>query len=292
MTDLTSPAPAGNEAQPSAVATDGQSVIDNALREMAEKEPAPESADTQLEQPKALTVEEELDKLRKAKSRDDRRIGKLTALKYQQQKELEAFRAAKAAPQQQAQAGAELSVARTGVPSKLDQNSFANWAEYTEARQEEIADYKIDQRFAEREAKQQQSNQTAHDQAWEAERMKTVDQMGADFMKETPDAAALMNEHAETIRKFSPELKRAILTTENTPLALYNLAKDGMLEELADMSLEDARVELRLAERKPAAKPKSKAPTPLPASRSSAASDKPYDKYTPEEAWKLLTHKD
>lgn len=250
-------------AQPAAPAEEIIDVTPGA--DQAKPEDAPEK-------PKELTPEEELDKLRKAKARDGRRIGKLTAQKYQALKEAEELRTkfAAAAPQQ----GGELSVAKTGIPTKLNPASFANYSEFIEARSEEIADYKIDKKLADYDTKQKQSQQSQQESVWESQRATAVDKLGDDFVKEVPDAIAVFNEHAATIGNYSPELKRAILTIQNPPMALYNLAKDGMLEDLADMSLEDARVELRLAEKREAVKPKSKAPIPLTTSRGSVPSGK------------------
>lgn len=270
---------AGADAQPIAVANSIDSIVDDAVKESAQKAEVAKTEEPKQEpeaaKSKELTIEEELEKLRKAKARDDRRIGKLTAQKYQALKEADELRAKyNPTPTQPSLQATELSPAKTGIPTKLNENNFKSYAEYIEARAEEIADYKIDRKFAEHSTKEKQTQQSVQEQAWVEERSSTIDKMAEEFAKENPEINSLYEEYNDVLQDYSKELKHAFLAADNPPLAFLNLAKDGKLEELASMSLVDAKVEIRLAQMKQIEKPKTKAPAPLPASRGSVAGGK------------------
>lgn len=278
--------PLGTDAQPQPVANDKSIDTGVEIRALQAENDKPE--EPKPAEPKQLTAEEELEKLRRAKARDDRRIGKLTAQKYQAMKEAEELRNKYSSTQHTAQQGGELSPAKTGIPTKLDANKFANYAEFLEARSEEIADYKIEKKFAEREGKQQEERKTEKEQEWEAQRSDIVDKQASEFAKEHPEINALFDEYEDTIRDFPKEIKHALLAADNAPLAFFNLAKEGKLEDLAQMSLVDAKVEIRLAQLKQPEKAKTKAPAPLPASRGSVPSGKDPSQMTDAEfnAWR------
>lgn len=217
-----------------------------------------------------------------ALSRRDKQIGKLRAHNEHITAELNKLREEGAARQQKP----------NSAPSEKD---FTNYADFLEAKN----NYAIEQKFAEHarktETTQQQTAQTqqaAQYNQWVSERTASLDKQSEDFAKEHPDFTAVLNQNAELVASFSPHLKHALLQADNAPLAILNLAREGKLYDLPDMSLEDARVEIRLAQRTAVAKPQSKAPAPLPASRGSVPASKPLDKLDPREAWKLLQPKD
>lgn len=275
--------PMAAEAEPITLANDDRSIDTGADIRAAENEnfKPKEQENPEAEKPKELTVEEELEKLRRAKVRDDRRIGKLTAQKYQAMKEAEELRSKYASPQQSPkraevlEQGAELSPAKTGIPTNLDQNKFNSYSDYLEARAEEIADYKIERKFAEHSSKQKETWQSEQDRQYVSERLGVIEKQTEEFAKEFPDADALGDEYADVLQDFSPQLKRLFLEADNAPMAFYNLAKEGKLEELANMSIAKAAMEIGRAQTV-AVKPKSvtKAPAPIPASRGSASGGK------------------
>ncbi len=279
-------APLGAEAQPSAVANDTS--IDTGAQIRALESDVSKPEETEIpgdEKPKELSPAEELEKLRRAKVRDDRRIGKLTAQKYQYQKEADELRSRLSTPPIP-QTGSNLSPAKTGIPTKLDANNFDSWADYSEARAEEIADYKFEQKFSERDGKQKQEQQSLEEKQWIEERQEIVAEKSAAFEKENPGYFDLVKENWDILQDWvtnHPELDRALLAADNPQLAFVNLAKEGKLEHLAQMSLVDAKVEIRLAQLKQPEKPKTKAPTPLPAARGSVPSGKDPAQMTDDE---------
>lgn len=210
-----------------------------------------------------------------ALSRRDKQIGKLRAQHEQAMAELNQLRQSTAPkPTQQA----------TGAPKEAD---FTNYADYLQA----VNNYNIEQKFAEYGEKQTKTQQADAEKAWENQRIPVVDKQVDDFVKDIPDSVQIFNDNADLIKSFPDKLKRVLLAADNSPLAVYNLAKDDKLADLADMSLEDAKVEIRLAQMKPAAKPKTSAPAPLSASRGSVAPSKSLDSMNGDELLKWVNSK-
>lgn len=256
-------APASAAAQPQAVApVEENTEVSEITQETEGEEAKPE--------PKEVTAADELEKLRRAKARDDRRIGKLTAQKYQAMKEAEELRARLSANEPKPTANP------TGEPKESD---FQTYAEYIEAR----AEWKMEQKLAERDSKQQQSQRSSQEQQWVAEREHYVAQKAQELIKTNPEVMAVIEEHADLADEFPPHIQKALLEADNAPLAFYNLAQAGKLEELATMSELDAKVEIRLAQLSQPSKPKTNAPAPLTPARGSAAGIKPVERMSPKE---------
>jgi hypothetical protein len=269
MTDTTNPA---TGAQPTADVSIIDSIIDNAeLITEPEKQPS-EPAEPETGKPEDDTPFPK--KAVNAISRRDKAIGKLRAQYEAARTELEAIRAS------QQQATQKQPNANDGAPKEADYKSYA---EYLEARADWIAEQKIAAKFAERDSKQKEAQETEQEAAWRNERIAAVDKAGADFSKEYPDVEALYQENIKTLQELPDTHKKALLAADNVPLAFYNLAKEGKLEDLADMSLEDARVEIRVAQLNQPAKPKSKAPAPLAAARGSVAPSKQLESMSGDE---------
>lgn len=280
MTDTATPVLTGGEAQPMADANAIDSIINNAETEATENPQKPESAEPNEADDKDEVVFPK--KAVNAISRRDKQIGKLRA-------ELAAERTAKLAleqqhvkPQQPNQPSAKPA---DGRPKETDYQTYAAFMEADN-------DWKIEQKFSKlqetQKQTQQQSNESARYQAWENERLTAVDARADVFAKEYPDVTQLFNDNAELIKSYPPEIKRAFLEAEKPEVAFYNLAKEGKLVDLADMSLVDAKVEIRLAQMQAPKKPQTKAPTPLPASRGSVPSGKSLDAMSGDELLKWV----
>lgn len=211
-----------------------------------------------------------------ALSRRDKQIGRLRAEKDQMAAELNKFREA-AAP--------KLTPANDGRPKEAD---FNNYADYMEA----VQDWKIDQKLTTQKTENKATQDAATNQQWVHDRSQAVDKQAEEFAKEYPDIGELFNSNEALVKSFPREIRMALLEADNAPLAFYNLAKEDKLADLADMSLVDAKVEIRLAQKMQPAKPKTNAPKPLPASRGSVPASKPLEKLTAREAHQLLSSKD
>lgn len=279
MTDTATPVTTGGEAQPIADANSIDSIITNAETTAAE-EPKPNPPEN-TEQEDAGKTEDETPwpkKAQNALSRRDKQIGKLRAEREHMAAELEKLRSQPAPKQPQPQTNQPIP---EGMPKEADYKSYA---EYLEA----VNDYKIDQKFSKLQEGQKQTQQATQEKAWEEQRLNIVDKQAEEFAKDFPDVVQIFTDNTELVKSFPPEIKRALLEADNAPLAFYNLAKEDKLADLADMSLVDAKVEIRLAQMKAAEKPRTKAPTPLPASRGSVASTKSLDSMSGDELLKWI----
>jgi len=204
-----------------------------------------------------------------ALSRKDKQIGKLRA-------QLEQYKAMQMQAQpQQAEQKTLNKPSNDGEPNIAD---FDNHIDYMRA----VNKYDAQKLLEERESKQTQASQTQQEQQWLNQRINEVDKQSEEFAKEYPQITAIAQEHAETIQSLPQEIKLALLKAENPPLALLNLATSGVLDELGDMSLEDARVEIKLALKQQPIKPQSKAPKPMASARGSVVT-KSFENMSPEE---------
>lgn len=276
MTDTTSPL-AGVDAQPIAVAnTTG---IENAA-DGVQKDTNVESKPDENQQPKELTPAEELDKLRRAKARDDRRIGKLTAQKYQAMKEAEdlRLRLSNNAPQK------PVNGIQPSLPNGEPNPEF--YSSYDELNQARIK-YEARKNFAELKGEQQETAQTLQHREWLDQRGKHLDTQEAAVRKEIPDYDAVQEEYSDVVEELPAQIQQLFLEADNAPLAFYNLAKEGKLEALASMSPTRAAMEIGRAQLA-FPKPKTKAPAPLPTSRGSVPSGKDPSHMTDAEfnAWR------
>lgn len=272
MTEPATPAIAGADAQPVADANSIDSLIDNAATEgakpesenAAEQDAGKQDDDTPFPK-KAIN----------ALSRRDKQIGKLRAQYEAAQAELTKLREAPAS---------KATPATDGAPKEAD---FKSYAEYLEARTEYLAEQKIEKRFAEHAAKTTETAKAQQDTQWQNERIASVDKQSEEFAKQFPEVEAMYHDNADLLQSLPATIKRAFLAADNAPLAFYNLAKEGKLADLADMSVEDAKVEIRLAQMATPQKPKTNAPKPLSASRGSVAASKSLDAMDGDEllAW-------
>jgi hypothetical protein len=219
-------------------------------------------------------------KAQNALSKEKGKAAKLRWERDQARQEIARLQQSSGAKPQSQTNGTQQNQPADGRPSEKDFNTYAD---YLEA----VNDWKIEQKLADfkktQQTKEQETQQQNQYAQWEGQRLQAIDKDADVFAKDYPDVQALFNENAELIKSYPPELKRAFLTADKPTLAFYNLAKEGKLDELADMSIEDAKVEIRLAQMQQPASPKSKAPAPLPASRGTATVSKDPSKMTDAE---------
>lgn len=261
MTNEATPAVAGAEAQPQADANSVDSIIDNALAEQnnATKDQAqsdaaePQESEAEAEQlwPKKAT---------NALSRRDKQIGKLKAQTEYLAQENEKLRAQSTQKQ-------PIEQVKDGRP---DEKNYDNYADYMKAELK----WEMEQKFAERDTKNQKTVEQAREEAWVAERQDAAASKAKELVKDIPDLVDFVGEHEETYEAFSPEIKRAFLESDNPLLAAYNLVKEGKFEALASMSPARAAMEIGRAQAQAIAKPKTNAPKPMPAARGAVAGSK------------------
>ena len=123
-------------------------------------------------------------------------------------------------------------------------------------------------------------------QQWEAERKNALDVAGDAYVKDNPEIAELVEQHADVIRAFPPEINRAIFDSDPMEVikAFHHMARNGTLEEVSDMSYADAKVAIVRAAN---ARTVSKAPAPLKSAKGTSSSSNDLLAKSPDElmAW-------
>lgn len=208
-------------------------------------------------------------------SRRDKQIGKLRAQYEQAQAELTRLRTQ--APQPQAK-----KPENSGEPKEAD---FDNYADYMRAVQR----HDLQQALAERDGKQQQTHQEAQQRAYYEDLYVKTQARSDEFIAQTPDAQAVFEEYADVIEACPENIYKIFLESGDAPLAAYNLAKQGKLEDIMSMSPARAAIEIGRAlaqANKP--KPTTKAPTPLAPAKGTATSNKTIDGMKADELMKWV----
>lgn len=196
-------------------------------------------------------------KAQNAISRRDRTIGKLQAKSRELEARLRQY-------EQNAQQAPRQQQAEDKGPQEKD---FETYGEYVEARAEWRAEKKFEQRMAEfqkqfKEA--EKSNQfTAEEQRYLSARTQEIDKKSAEYSQAIPDFDEMQEQNAEIVASFPMEIKRVMLEADDPALAFYNLAKDGVLVELGEMTPTQAAKVLALASHKSPLRKTTQAPKPM-----------------------------
>lgn len=208
------------------------------------------------------------------------------ALSYQRKQRSKAQQEAKETRTRLEQLEKQLAQNKPKADDAPNEANYNSYSEFLEAKQE----YLLEKKLAERDAKAKESQAVATNQQEETKRYQSFDKASQTFEKEVADASQVFEQNIESIRDLwtNETLRNVILKAENAPLALYNLAKEGKLDQLLDMDAIDAAVEIRLAQRNAPTHPQTKAPPPIAAARGAASASKTLNNMTPDEIGKWL----
>ncbi len=96
--------------------------------------------------------------------------------------------------------------------------------------------------------------------------------------------------NVNAVRNLPQAIKEIVLESDNPSYAIYQLAKDGQLDDLAEASPARAALMIARAEDKALAqcKPKTQAPSPLSSAKGTAKGEKSLDQYSPDELRKWM----
>lgn len=224
-------APAPVEAQPETKAEVTAEVESSAEPEKPEQETAKEKPDEAA--------------LAKKLSKQDRRIGRMTAEKYQMRQTI---------------AQLEEKLAKLTAPKEADFEGKPY-----EALLEAKAEHAADKRFIENKASDIKAQLNDSEKAWKEERAQYLDDNGAEAAKVFTDFHDVMKQSGRAMAALPAEIKDVFLEADNGAFALYALAKEGMLEDLADMSPARAAMVIAKMEDKGLALSKSKEVSKAPA---------------------------
>lgn len=229
---------------------------------------------TESEKPEQETAKDKPDEaaLVKKLSKQDRRIGRMTAEKYQMRQTI---------------AELEGKLAKLTAPKEADFEGKPY-----EALLEAKVDYAADKRFIENKASDIKAQLNDSEKAWKEERAQYLDDNGAEAAKVFTDFHDVMKQSGRSMAALPAEIKEVFLEVDNGAFALYVLAKEGMIEDLADMSPTRAAMIVAKMEDKGLALSKqkevSKAPAPLEALKGTGTARKDPSQMTDAEfnAWR------
>lgn len=142
-------------------------------------------------------------------------------------------------------------------------DNFQSYDEYMQA----VLEHKMEEKLQGFEQNQQLTQQQRQQQEWVAKREVEISQQAVEFIKQTPDAQALLTAYAPILDDAPIQIQELFLQSENPSLAFYNLAKAGQIEELIQSSPARAAIMIGRAEAQPAKPQVTKAPTPLTPAR-------------------------
>lgn len=99
------------------------------------------------------------------------------------------------------------------------------------------------------------------------------------------DFKQVETDNMDALRNLPESIKELFREADNPAYAFYQLAKDGQLDQLEDVSAARAALLIARAEDKALAskKPVTKAPAPLTSARGTASGEKSLDQYSPDE---------
>lgn len=226
---------------------------------------------TESTKPEVSKEDEERAKDRKL-SKQDRRIGRMTAEKYAMRKELEELRE-------------KLKI--TSAPKEADFEGKP-YGDYLDARAENAAD----KRFNENKAKDIESRLSADEAAYKEERGRVIAENAIEARKSFSDFDDVLKASKPTLDSLPAEIQELFLEADNGAYALFALAKEGSLRDLGDMTPARAAMIIAKMEDKglqlSKLKEASKAPPPIETVKGTGASSKDPTKMTDAEfnAWR------
>lgn len=273
MTEQATAAPAAGEASP---------IVDKIDQIFSDELAKPET-ETTTEEPPAATDDVDpaqepdnktyLNALAKAKGK----ATKERFLRQESEKRIAALEAQLKAP--------EGKPAPTGAPDPKDFEGKP-WAEYVNAVV----------KFEARQSAEEQ-RKTTQEQTFKTERQERIQERvehAADnsvaAAKTFADFKQVESENMDVIRSLPETVKELLREADNPAYAFYQLAKDGQLDQLSEVSPARAALLIARAEDKALAakKPVTKAPPPLASARGTASGEKSLDQYSPDELRKWM----
>lgn len=215
-----------------------------------------------------------------ALSRRDKQIGKLRAEKQQMQQELETLRQ---------KANPDKPEVKSAAPSEQEfEKQGKTYGEFLTA----TARYEAKQEFTQAQAKLDQDRAKAELAEWQEERGEALKETSAQARKALSDFDKVLSAAKPILDQLPSKYSDLFLESDNAPYAAYAMQKEGILDDLASMSLTQAARVIVEMEAKGLAltkKQTTNAPAPLISSKGNAAgTSKSLDKLSPSETVEWL----
>lgn len=256
--------------------------VDNNIVDTVENAESPKAEET-----KKVYTDEDIQRYEKALQKEQKRINKLTAAKY------EAISQNKMLQERLAKLEQSLNVNSSGKPNA---DQFQSYDEYNEA----VTDWKLEQKLKElnpeKESNDPYRDVPKHELEWAKSMESNVANQASQLAQHIPDFVEAMREYEPIFDAMPYELEKAFWQSQHPVLAAYVLAKEGKLEELLDMTPQQAAYEIGRATHVGVAninqyttKPKTAAPKPMAApSKGASSGQKPLNKQSWSELKKSL----
>ncbi len=195
-------------------------------------------------------------------------------------------------PQQATAPTAKTPEVTDGKPIRPKAEDYQTWGEYEDVLDkyhESLADWKTEQKFAERDKK---NTATAKEELFNAKKVERINAIvgeSLEFTKQNPEFKNLIQEHSDFFNggEFPEIIESALFEAEQPVLALYALMKEGRLESLEDMSPYKISMEIGKAEIRGESylnqNKATSAPTPMTPAKGTATTGRSLEKMSVEE---------
>lgn len=276
-----------------AIATATQEVANEqkALTEATAAEQTPQQ-EQQVEETPAQETEEDISKkpddaltpeqlAKREKNRESHLNSKLADMR-RQNRELQARLAQQQAPKPQE--AAQDSATR---PKPNPQDPFykdKTWEQFNE----DLTDWKLEQKFTENTKKTQETQQSQEFTKWVDERSAMVDERLPELSATIPDMMSVLDEVQDLTSMLTPEQARIALEAEDINLAVYTLHKEGKLQDAmrlppSQLAAAIAKAEIRGQKYLTESKPTTNAPRPISASKGNTTGGKSLERQSVDE---------
>lgn len=139
-----------------------------------------------------------------------------------------------------------------GAPVPPSEDNFNTWEEFRAAERkfyEDLADWKIEQKLSDRDKKTAETAKTQQVDGYKAEKLNEHATKEVEFAKQVPDyESTVYGDYADFMNNLPLPVAEALIEADNPSLALYALAKEGLLEQLEDLSPYRISMEIGKAE--------------------------------------------
>lgn len=141
-----------------------------------------------------------------------------------------------------------------GQPQPPNEDDFQTWEELRAAERkyyEDLAEWKVEQKLSDRDKKSAETTKAEQQNSYKVQKLNEHAAKEAEFASKVPDyEATVYGDYADFMNNLPLPVAEALLEADNASLALYALAKEGLLEQLEDLSpyrisMEIGKAELR-----------------------------------------------
>ena len=129
-------------------------------------------------------------------------------------------------------------------PAEPKEEEFDNYSDFMDAKATFRAEQVLNNRDRTQNEQRVESLQTQSERLYIEERSDVFESRLDELKQSAPDYQEVEAYAEQVVVSYPDNLKKAILAVDNAPKALYNLAKEGRLENLAYMPIEAAMAEV------------------------------------------------